>query len=77
MAEAPIEAKARARRRAKNKLEEHDRLDLEIRVYQLNRWNAETAKIARLKALRMARDVAISAAQSAAKPKTRREKRQT
>jgi len=33
-----------------------DRLDAEVRLYQQQRWDAETAKIARLRALRLARD---------------------
>ena len=59
MAEPSLDVKVRAQRRAKNKHEEHDRLDAEIRLYQQNRWNAETAKIARLRALRVARDAAV------------------
>jgi len=34
----------------------NDRLDAEVRLYQQQRWDAETAKIARLRALRLARD---------------------
>lgn len=30
--------------------------DTEVRSYQQNRWDVETAKIARLKSLRLARD---------------------
>lgn len=51
---------SQARHDAENQFERRERLDSEIRTYQQKRWDAETAKIARLKALRLARDADAS-----------------
>ena len=46
-----------------------ERLDTEVRLYQQNRWAAETAKIARLKSLRLAKEADDQSARQAAQPK--------
>ena len=52
-----------------------ERRDTEIRLYQQNRWDAETAKIARLKSLRLARDAGDQSATLPARPKHPRKKK--
>ena len=56
MVESTSDNRALARRKAEDQFNKRERLDTEIRVHQQNRWDAETAKIARLKSLRLARD---------------------
>lgn len=46
-----------------------ERRDTEIRLYQQNRWDAETAKIARLRSLRIARDAGDRSITLPARPK--------
>ena len=46
-----------------------ERLDTEVRLYQQKRWDAETAKIARLKSLRLAKEAEDQSAGQAAQPK--------
>ena len=52
-----------------------EQLDTEVRLYQQNRWDVETAKIARLKSLRLARDAENQSALPAARPKHASKKR--
>jgi hypothetical protein len=75
MARPAVESQSPARRNAENQFERRDRLDEEIRTYQQKRWDFETAKIARLKSLRLARDAAIlngPQAENRAKRRTRK-----
>jgi hypothetical protein len=46
-----------------------EQLDTEVRLYQQKRWDAETAKIARLKSLRLAKEAEDQSARQAAQPK--------
>jgi hypothetical protein len=62
MVESTSDNRALARRKAEDQFNKRERLDTEIRLHQQNRWDAETAKIARLKSLRLARDAEISKA---------------
>ena len=52
-----------------DRINKRERLDEGVRLYQQNRWNAETAKIARLKSLRLARDAGDLSATLPAQPK--------
>ena len=52
-----------------------EQLDTEVRLYQQNRWDVETAKIARLKSLRLARDAENQSAPPAAQSKHASKKR--
>ena len=52
-----------------------ERRDTEIRLYQQNRSDVETAKIARLKSIRLARDAEVQSATLPARPKYPRKKK--
>jgi hypothetical protein len=52
-----------------------ERRETEIRLYQQSQWDAETAKIARLKSLRLARDAEDRSATLPARPKHPRMKK--
>ena len=68
MVESTSDSRALARRKAEDQFNKRERLDTEIRLHQQNRWDAETAKISRLKSLRLARD-AENAKTGVAEPK--------
>jgi hypothetical protein len=57
-----------ARRQAEDRFAKMIRRDAEVRAYQQKQWDAEAAKIARLRALRLARD-AEENAENRVKPK--------
>ena len=69
MSESSSNAQSPARRRAEDLFNKRERLDTEHRLFQQDRWDAETAKIARLKSLRLARDADNQSAKLPAKPK--------
>jgi hypothetical protein len=60
-----------ARRRAEEKFNKAQKLDDDVRLYQRQRADAETAKIARLRALRLARDAEAKEDARAAPPSKR------
>ena len=65
-----------ARRRAEDRFASITRRDAEVMAYQQQRWDAEAAKIARLRELRLARDAERAAqARTDAKAKPARRKR--
>jgi hypothetical protein len=69
MAESSTDTRSTSRRRAEELFEKRERLDTEVRLFQQHTWDVETAKIARLKSLRLARDAAIESEKPADKPK--------
>jgi hypothetical protein len=69
MAESSSESQSPARRRAEDLFNKRERLDTEHRLFQQDRWDAETAKIERLKSLRLARDADNQSAKPPAKQK--------
>ena len=69
MAESSSDNQTPARRRAEDLFNKRERLDTEHRLFQQDRWDAETAKIERLKSLRLARDADNQGAKLPAKPK--------
>ncbi len=58
-----------------DRVNKRERIDADVRLYQQTRWDVETAKIARLKSLRLARDAEDQSATLAAQPKRTRKKR--
>jgi len=58
-----------------DRVNKRERLDADVRLYQQARWDVETAKIARLKSLRLARDAEDRSAALAAQPKRTGKKR--
>ena len=52
-----------------------EQLDTEVRLYQQNRWDVETAKIARLKSLRLARDAEKSERSASRSTETRQQEK--
>ncbi|MFM9845360.1 MAG: hypothetical protein ACKVOI_20535 [Dongiaceae bacterium] len=75
MAESSSNGQSPARRRAEDLFNKRERLDTEHRLFQQDRWDAETAKIARLKSLRLARDADNQSAKSPAKEKATSKKK--
>jgi hypothetical protein len=69
MAESTADTRSTSRRRAEELFDKRQRLDSEVRLFQQNRSDVETAKMARLKSLRLARDAAIESGKPADKPK--------
>jgi len=69
MAEFSSESQSPARRRAEDLFTRRERLDTEHRLFQQERWDADAAKIARLKSLRLARDADTQGAKLPAKQK--------
>jgi hypothetical protein len=60
---------------SENRANTRARLDAEIRLYQQDRSDAETEKIARLKSLRLARDAGNQSIALPARPKHTRKKK--
>lgn len=58
-----------------DRVKKRERRETEIRLYQQSQWDAETAKIARLKSLRLARDAVDRNATLPARPKHPRKKK--
>jgi len=69
MAESSTDTRSTSRRRAEELFNKRERLDSEVRLFQQHRSDVETAKIARLKSLRLARDAAIDSGKPADKQK--------
>ena len=69
MAESSTDTRSTSRRRAEELFDKRQRLDSEVRLFQQHRSDVETAKMARLKSLRLARDAAIDSGKPADKPK--------
>lgn len=69
MAESSTDTRSTSRRRAEELFNKRERLDSEVRLFQQHRSDLETAKIARLKSLRLARDAAIESSKPTDKPK--------
>jgi len=69
MVESSSNGQSPARRRAEDLFNKRERLDTEHRLFQQDRWDAETAKIERLKSLRLARDADTQGAKPPAKQK--------
>lgn len=52
-----------------DRADKRERRDTDVRLYQQTRWDTETAKIARLRSLRLARDAENQSATPATQPK--------